>query len=79
MAMVLVLDIAKGVDWMLLAVIAIELVSDIENEPDVYLVAATDMVDVSLMATAAFETTEAPMLMELVAVIVTLGSNEPFE
>ena len=64
---------------MLLAVTAIELVSDIENDPDVYLVAATDIVDVSLMATAAFDITEATMLMELVAVIVTLGSNEPFE
>ncbi len=64
---------------MLLAVTAIELVSEIARAVNVYLVAATDMVDVSLMATTAFEITEAPMLMELVAVIVTLGSNEPFE
>lgn len=64
---------------MLLAVTAIELVSEIARDVNVYLVAATDMVDWALMATAAFETTEAPMLMELVAVIVTLGSNEPFE
>jgi hypothetical protein len=64
---------------MLLAVTAIELVSEIARAVNVYLVAATDMVDVSLMATAALEITEAPMLMELVAVIVTLGSNEPFE
>lgn len=64
---------------MLLAVTAIELVSEIARDVNVYLVAATDIVDVALMATAAFEITEAPMLMELVAVIVTLGSNEPFE
>ena len=64
---------------MLLAVTAIELVSEIARAVNVYLVAATDIVDVSLMATAVFEITEAPMLMELVAVIVTLGSNEPFE
>ena len=64
---------------MLLAVTAIELVSEIARDVNVYLVAATDMVDVSLMDTAALDTTEAPMLMELVAVIVTLGSNEPFE
>lgn len=64
---------------MLLAVTAIELVSEIARDVNVYLVAATDIVDVALMATAALEITEAPMLMELVAVIVTLGSNEPFE
>lgn len=64
---------------MLLAVTAIELVSEIARDVNVYLVAATDMVDVALMATAALEITEAPMLMELVAVIVTLGSNEPLE
>jgi hypothetical protein len=71
--------IEKAPSDVLLALTAIELVSEIARAVNVYLVAATDMVDVSLMATAAFETTEAPMLMELVAVIVTLGSNEPFE
>ena len=64
---------------MLLAVTAIELVSEIARDVNVYLVAATDMVDWALMATAAFDTTEAPMLMELVAVIVTLGWNVPLE
>ena len=64
---------------MLLAVTAIELVSEIARDVNVYLVAATDMVDWALIATSALEITEAPMLMELVAVIVTLGSNEPFE
>jgi hypothetical protein len=77
--MVLVSNIARLAARIELALTTIVLVSDIAKAPNVNLVAATDMVDVALMATAAFETTEAPMLMELVAVIVTLGSNEPFE
>jgi hypothetical protein len=70
---------AIDTETMTFASIATVLVSEIKTSANVNLVAATDMVDVALMATAAFETTMAAKAMVDVPVMATLGSNEPLE
>jgi hypothetical protein len=79
MAMTLVSDIARLALRIELALTTRILVSDIASEPNVYLVAATDMVDVLEMAIVALAITPAPMVMVLVAVMFTAGSNVPLE
>jgi len=77
--MVLVSLMASDTATMVFASIVTVLVSDIKTSANVNLVAATDMVDVALMATAALETTVASMAIVLVAVMFTAGSNVPLE
>jgi len=79
MAMTLESDIARLALRIELALTIRVLVSDIASEPNVYLVAATDMVDVLEMAIVALAITPAPMVMVLVAVMFTAGSNVPLE
>jgi hypothetical protein len=77
--MVLVSDIARLALRIELALTTNVLVSDIAKAPNVNLVAATDMVDVAEMAIVALAITPAPMVMVLVAVMFTAGSNVPLE
>jgi len=65
MAMTLESDIARLALRIELALTIRVLVSDIASEPNVYLVAATDMVDVLEMAIVALAITPAPMVMVL--------------
>jgi hypothetical protein len=77
--MALVSDIARLALRIELALTTSVLVSDIAIAVDMYFVAATDIVDVSLMATVALEITVAVTAMVLVSVIVIAGSNVPLE
>ena len=77
--MVLVSLMASDVAIRLFASIVTVLVSDIRTSANVNLVASTDMVDVAAMATVTLDVTLAPMVMELVAVMFTAGSNVPLE
>ena len=77
--MVLVSLMASDTETMTFASIVTVLVSEIRTSANVNLVAATDMVDWALMATAALETTVADKAMVDVALMATLGSNEPLE
>lgn len=77
--MVLVSLMASDTETMTFASIVTVLVSEIRISANVNLVAATDMVDWALMATAALETTVADKAMVDVALMATLGSNEPLE
>ena len=77
--MVLVSLMASDVAIRLFASIVTVLVSDIRTSANMNLVAATDMVDVAAMATVTLDVTLAPVVMELVAVMFTAGSNVPLE
>lgn len=77
--MELVSDIARLAAKIELALTTMMLVSAMASDVNVYLVAATDIVDVLVMATAALEMTLAPTDMVDVALMATVGSNEPLE